>query len=199
MKTNQQKDNKMSAIVPGFWMDKACEDIHLAFLIHDLEHLCKKVSIKFNNQMTTSAGNARYSASKKRIHLSAKIWARMNEEERTNTSVHEACHIILAVKHPDTYLTMDPHGYEWCSLMDQCGIKPERFHNTDIKGLRKTYSVSCHCGNITSISSNRRTRMFNSTRTYVCKRCKSQILLINQGEEDLSYSELRKKKLCLNK
>ena len=71
--------------------------------------------------LKSAAGLANYS--KRLIRLSTIAWAHMDEAQRHNTAVHEACHIVSDY---DAGYRVKPHGREWKNLMIRSGANPER-------------------------------------------------------------------------
>jgi len=114
-----------------------------------------------------------------RVRFSIPLWSRATPKERYETVVHEICHIVAnheaALKGTTT---SSAHGWEWKNLMRKCGVKPERCHNVDRTGLKRTgnrVSASCGCGahNVTPYVAGR----IAAGATYTCRKCHKAIVV----------------------
>ena len=137
--------------------------------------------VEWNHRFTRRMGDAsmrttRWGGKTRRIRLSAPLWPRATAEERRQTVIHEACHIIDGVING----SMSGHKEPWKRLMRKCGLQPKRCHNVNREGIRrrnKREAASCHCGAVDSLGSTQAGRLRKGTR-YSCRKCKSQITLV---------------------
>ena len=132
--------------------------------------LVGSVRVEFNSRFTSRMGDA--TPSKKRIRLSAPLWAKATDEQKHDTIVHEACHIAQYLKYPVDKKINPPHGYIWKSLMVRAGVDPSRCHNVDtseLKRKRARHPARCKC-QTHMISSIRYNRMKNG-KLYKCTKC----------------------------
>lgn len=101
--------------------------------------------LKWSDRMFRTMGIARLQKGKTPIvGLSRHLWAHASREERKNTCVHEAAHIIAVVKYgPEGR----GHGRRWRVAMIRAGEKPSIYHNIDpdVPMGRSTYRISCAC------------------------------------------------------
>lgn len=145
------------------------------------------IQVEFNNRFTCRMGDASFQKTatghRAIIRLSGPLWPRATQEQRRNTVIHEACHII------DAYLnggSGSPHGRNWKSLMRQCGISnPSACHNVDRTGLKrntKNYLARCGCRTHT-IGKIRAKRIMSGEANYRCLKCNEKIRLINENRK----------------
>lgn len=78
-----------------------------------------------------------------RIRLSVPLWERASEQDRRETVIHEACHVVVFYKDGNS----SSHGLEWREAMLNCGVEPNRTHSVDRTGLtrRQRLFVLCDC------------------------------------------------------
>lgn len=116
-----------------------------------------------------------------RLRFSSPIWPRANEQERYQTVVHEVCHLVA---NHEAHLAgrgkPQAHGYEWKRTMLRAGVRPERCHSVDTKGLkgkktRKTEVAHCNCKDhaITPAMA----KKIGKGALYFCRSCKGYLLL----------------------
>lgn len=136
------------------------------------------IDIHFNSRFTRKMGDATYyrQRNQARIRLSAKIWPLATEDERFETIVHEAAHIIAFAKYGSE---ISPHGREWKGVMRKLGLKPERCHYVDISSLKrgKQYGYYCTCSNKIRVGPTQHKRLVAGTHTYYTNCCKHRIEL----------------------
>ena len=169
--------------------NEAIELINETFIKCGQPDLVGKVSVSFNNRFTSRMGDALYIRRNDRgqIRLSRPLWGYATPEERRNTIIHEACHILAD---RDNEKKFNPeftrrrvkrvgHGSLWRRYMRRAGIKRiERCHAVKHPPLRrptKTYKAYCGCRDW-HLTANRVGRM-NNGRTYTCKACKTMLVL----------------------
>lgn len=155
-----------------FLTESECSDlVNLTFKKLGCPELMGEVAVKFSNRMTSTMGYA-YRKKEKGIKLSKPLFDKATVEQRVQTIVHEACHIVQFVKFPKS----KAHGPEWKSLMRAMKLEPKRCHNvdtTEFKVKKGGAVVKCPC----------RTHTFGATRMkrlragvkYHCRKCKNYI------------------------
>lgn len=161
----------MSKWLPDVKETVACTLAHL-----DMLDLVDRLKVSFNGRFTNRAGDADYS--QMRVRFSTPLWYRMTEQERYEVVVHEVCHIAVGYRHNKKilFVGLGSHGPAWQAIMRECGVKPERCHNIDTRGLKRKrkpverYPVPCDCRThfVTLIKIN---RMKLGWR-YFCRYCK---------------------------
>ena len=157
------------------------------FKFLDCPSLVDSIGIEWNTRFTSRGGDANYS--KKRIRLAVKLWPHFSDDERLNTAIHEACHIVVRHQHPYGKRPSH-HGYEWKSLMRRCGVEPDRCHTLDTiqLGLRKApekFYVGCACIGHRRVGKTVYRRIKQGTK-YHCKGCKTN-LRIPKVEETIYF------------
>jgi len=133
--------------------------------------------VKFSSRFSRRMGDARYDHVKQKgiIRLSAVLWPRATEVERTETIIHEACHVVQLYFYP----TSAAHGREWAALMRKAGRKPQRCHQVDRTGIQRKnarVAASCLCGNVRAITTNKATRIRRGA-SYRCLKCNEVVSL----------------------
>jgi SprT protein len=108
------------------WLCFACNQ-------NSVPELAQVIVVEWNARFTRRMGDALYSPStfRARIRLSIPLWERASEQDRRETVIHEACHLVVFYKHPNAA----QHGPEWREAMRNCGVEPQRTHNVDRTGL----------------------------------------------------------------
>ena len=111
------------------WIRFACD-------CNNVDELAQVIVVEWNPRFTRRLGDAGYSPTtfRARIRLSIPLWPRSTEEDRKETVIHEACHLIAFYKHR---VVTAPHGTEWKEAMKNCGIEPLRLHTVDRTGLAR--------------------------------------------------------------
>jgi SprT protein len=111
------------------WIRFACER-------NGVPELAQVILVEWNSRFTRRIGDAAYShvTFRARIRLSLPLWPRASEQDRRETVIHEACHIIIGFKHR---FGPAPHGAEWKEAMRACGVEPLRTHEVDRTGLAR--------------------------------------------------------------
>jgi SprT protein len=112
------------------WVRLACE-------CNDVSELAQTIVIEWNRRFTRRLGDAVFNpiTFQSKIRLSIPLWPRASIQDRMETVVHEACHLIVWHKFG---LFIAAHGPEWKQAMEKCGVEPERTHDVDRTGL------ACH-------------------------------------------------------
>jgi SprT protein len=111
------------------WVRWACHQ-------NGLPELAQAIIIEWNRRFTRRLGDAVFNpiTYQSRIRLSIPLWPRASSQDRMETVVHEACHIIVWHKFD---LFVAPHGPEWRQAMKNCGVEPLRTHDVDRTGLAR--------------------------------------------------------------
>lgn len=122
------------------WVRFACER-------NGVPELAQAIQIEWNRRFTRRMGDALYNpfTFRARIRLSnSPLWARASDQERFETVVHEASHVIAWYTFG---LSIKAHGPEWRQAMRNCGVEPVRTHSVDRTGLvrRQRRSVLLDC------------------------------------------------------
>jgi len=166
-------------------LHKARKQIEWAFEQCGLDPSEHVVMVGFNSRFTRRMGDA--SAKKNydwrptlEIRLSLPLWPRATEEERRETVIHEACHIIDYVINGK----MCGHGRPWKRLMEMCGLRAERksmrCHSVDRTGLsrrRARVAATCMCGVVSEIGPIQAKKIRGGS-VYRCRRCKTPVNLV---------------------
>lgn len=122
------------------WIDFACEQ-------NGVRQLSDSIMVEWNSRFTRRLGDAVYfrSTGLGRIRLSIPLWPRASDQDRRETVIHEACHVIVGYK----FCNAPHHGAEWKAAMRACGIKPSRTHEIDRTDLtrKKRLFVVLDCPN----------------------------------------------------
>ena len=152
------------------WLIEAKEDIKKAC---DICGLAMYPSVVFNNRLRVTAGRAWFP--KCSIDLSLQLWTRMTREDRLQTTVHEACHVISYMK-----TRFIGHNKYWKHYMIKCGLKPLRCHKYNTKGLKnkvKRYDFICGCGLRKGILTKKiATKIITHNLTALCNTCNEKII-----------------------
>ena len=93
--------------------------------LQQVDELAQVIVVEWNPRFTRRLGDAAYNSItfRARIRLSSPLWPRTSEEDRRETVIHEACHIIVGYKFGQVAA---PHGSEWKEAMRNCGVEPLR-------------------------------------------------------------------------
>jgi SprT protein len=120
------------------WVRYACER-------NGCPELYPIIHVEWNTRFTRRLGDGLWSPTRLagRIRLSIPLWGRASEQDRRETVIHEACHVIVEYK----YGRVAPHGSEWRGAMLNCGVEPLRTHTVDRMGLvrRQRLFILCDC------------------------------------------------------
>ena len=107
------------------WIRFACE-------CNQVIELSQVIVVEWNRRFTRRLGDGGYNPvnHRARIRLSTPLWPRAPDQDRKETVLHEACHIIVGFKHG--YVAA--HGAEWREAMKNCEVPPLRTHSVVAKG-----------------------------------------------------------------
>lgn len=141
--------------------------------------VAERINIRWSNRMTSAMGNASRKsmmASQYLVKLSTPLFLRATVEERTQTVIHEVCHVLDGIVNNRKM----SHGPTWKAMMRRAGVQPKRFHNVDNTGLRKaqkTYRYVCpHGHKAFDLGAVRHKNMQSPYgRKYVCPVCQTKL------------------------
>jgi SprT protein len=158
------------------WIQFACD-------CNGCSELAGTVQLCWSNRMTSSMGIAAYNARKDEftIKLSGPLFARATDEQKRQTVIHEACHIIEA--YLGRYDGWDgrvryakmTHGPGWAKCMRAADCDAERYHQVNNAGLTKRYEYECPNGCHTFRLTARKHKESQMGRYRLCCKCKSRI------------------------
>jgi SprT protein len=111
------------------WIRFACD-------CNKVPELAQVILVEWNSRFTRRLGDAAYNSVtfRARIRLSIPLWPRATDQDRRETVIHEACHIIVGYKHG---FAVSAHGPEWKKAMENCSVEPLRLHAVDRTGLAR--------------------------------------------------------------
>jgi len=154
------------------------ELVQLACMSCDCDWLGKNISISWNGRFTARMGDARWNSSIGRgfIRLSSPLWPHADDNERAETVIHEACHIIADAKSG----RRQGHGNYWREMMALCGYpNASRCHTVNLQGIRKRRLAKrtpayCGCSEY-RFTRYQAERLRNTSSTPRCGRCGHEI------------------------
>jgi SprT protein len=163
------------------WVRFACER-------NRVPELAQVIVVEWKSRFTRRLGDAMYSplTFQAKIRLSLPLWPRASEQDRRETVIHEACHIIVRYKG----MFVADHGPEWKAAMRNCGVEPLRTHAVDRTGLarRQRRYILLECPNHGLEHKCRITaRQFNMVQRgaeFCCKKCRILVNRESAIEED---------------
>ena len=169
-------------------------------LIKETFDLCEEpelyeyTKIQWNSRFTSRMGDALYyhRTNTGRIRFSPLLWNRASPEERRETVIHEACHIVAERCARRTGRGKAGHGPIWKRYMKIAGAKGDRCHTVNRDGLkRKQKRVEAYCGCRTwQLTQNRATRMQKKRTSYSCKNCMGTLQLGTKSTSSASSAIL---------
>ncbi|MCE5302612.1 MAG: SprT family zinc-dependent metalloprotease [Planctomycetaceae bacterium] len=111
------------------WIQFACHQ-------NEVAELAQAIQIEWNRRFTRRLGDAIFNpiTFQSTIRLSIPLWPIASEQDRMETVVHEACHLIVWHKFNQF---IKPHGPEWRQAMENCGVQPLRTHEVDRTSLAR--------------------------------------------------------------
>ncbi|MEW4453034.1 SprT-like domain-containing protein [Bremerella sp. JC817] len=118
---------------------------------NDVSCLSSMIRVRWNKRFTRKFADAGYGTCppRGRIRISPMIWERATREQRRETLIHEACHIVAYHLHG---LAIKPHGIEWRQAMVKCGVEPVVTHNIDLVGINFFHVRECTKANRCHVS-----------------------------------------------
>lgn len=116
--------------------------IDFAFDRNDVSYLSNMIRVRWNKRFIRKFADAGYGACPPRgqIRISPFIWERATTEQRRETIIHEACHIVAFHLHGPA---IKPHGVEWKTAMANCEVEPVRCHNIPLIGINHFHVREC--------------------------------------------------------
>src|SRR5262249_56661547 len=95
------------------------EHVERACAACNVPELAKRIELRWNARFTARMGDARWFPRKNQgiIRLSMPLWPKASPEERVETVIHEACHVIAEC----LFGPRQGHGSKWRNLMKRCG------------------------------------------------------------------------------
>ena len=140
------------------------------------------LKIVFSTRMNRCEGYAGYKRNRRTgeyeytISMSQGIWNKTNDEERKDTAVHEACHILDHILNG----SMSGHGNKWKRLMHLCGYPDaKRSHSVNLSGIDGRFDCRCTgCGHESTLGKIQVNKMKRYGVEYICRKCKTPYELI---------------------
>ena len=162
------------------YLNEAKAVAQLTFEQLGMPELIDKVDFELNNRIVRRAADASvriyYNGKRGRIRLGTKYLALAGEEDRVQTFIHEAVHIVDGFANPDTWNLRGGHNRSWYELMRKAGVtNPSPCHTVDMSAFRPTYRHLCACGKIVTLTAHKAGLIRNHTRGYLCPKCRSRI------------------------
>jgi len=155
------------------WIQYACD-------CNGCPEIAKRIRFEWNSRFTKRAGDCGIDLDRPWdaplscvIRLSIPLWPRMDENERIQTIIHEACHAITTLVYKGS-----GHGYVWRQCMRKCGVPDNVYHNIDRTGLRRSkpkVAAVCACGE--HPMGPIRARRMKQGMQYKCRNCHTIIRL----------------------
>jgi SprT protein len=145
---------------------------------NDVPELAQAIVIEWNRRFTRRLGDAVFNpiTFQSKIRLSIPLWPRASSQDRRETVVHEACHLIVWHKFDQL---VAPHGSEWKAAMKNCGVQPVRTHDVDRAGLarrqRRFILLDCPNEHLCRMG----VREFNQIQRGMVMECKVCGLVVN--------------------
>lgn len=117
------------------WIDFALDQ-------NDVGYLSSMIRVRWNERFVKKFADAGYGRNPPRgiIRIGARIWERATEEERRDTIIHETCHIAAFHQFG---IEIKPHGAEWKTAMEKCGVEPVRCHDVNLFGIALFRVLGC--------------------------------------------------------
>jgi predicted SprT family Zn-dependent metalloprotease len=141
--------------------------------------IAHRIIVKWSNRYTNCMGKALYRSEWDMcVTFSVPLWPRADEDERRQTIIHEACHIIARYKHQHLggQPRIAPHGWQWKQAMQRSGIQPKRCHKVDTTGLkRRTKKFFYNCACMTHEVGAMRHKRLQAGMIYTCRKCKTNL------------------------
>jgi len=110
---------------------------------NEIGYLSNMIRVRWNKRFTRRFGDAVIAKDglRGRIRLSPMIWERATSVDRRETIIHETCHIVAWHLHGTA---IKPHGSEWQTAMNNCGIDPEIYHDINLDGINRFFVRECN-------------------------------------------------------
>jgi SprT protein len=98
--------------------------------------LVGRVRVAWNGRFTARMGDARWdrACGVGIVRLSKPLWPKASDEERRETVIHEACHVIADYR----FGGKQGHGPRWRQMMALCGYpRPRRCHVVNYDAIQE--------------------------------------------------------------
>src|SRR5437879_3730633 len=110
--------------------------IELACRACGTPELSGRIRVVWSRRFVARMGDARWDRRRGAgiIRLSRPLWPKASDEERRETVIHEACHVIADCR----FGGRQGHGPRWRQMMGLCGYhEPTRCHNVDHEAIQQ--------------------------------------------------------------
>jgi SprT protein len=144
--------------------------------------LCGRIRVTWSGRFNARMGDARWDKGRGvgLIRLSRPLWPRASAEERRETVIHEACHVIADYR----YGGKQGHGPRWRQMMARCGYPaPQRCHSVDRDAVlarrqRRRVEVRGRCGCAEGVVLGPvQARRLRAGAEYRCRTCSQRVAL----------------------
>ncbi len=162
--------------------DPIREQIETACRACGVPDLSARIGVLWSGRFIARMGDARWD--KRRgaglIRLSRPLWPKATDEERRETVIHEACHVIADYR----FGGRQGHGPRWVEMMARCGFtRPQRCHSVDREAIqerreRRRVEVRARCGCVDGVVLGPvQARRLRAGTTYRCLKCCQRVAL----------------------
>jgi len=145
------------------WIQYACD-------CNGRPDIAASIKLVWSNRMTKSMGIAAKRGGAYTIKLSAKLFGRATCEQRRDTVIHEACHVIDGIVNK----VRMSHGRGWKACMVSADCEPSRYHTVSTAGLVRRFVYTCRCDTVFRVTPNMHSKITRGS-CRVCKKCKGVI------------------------
>lgn len=160
--------------------EEILELVAIACEVCGVPELTSRIRVQWNTRFTARMGDARWDALRGQglIRLSVPLWPRASEEDRRETIVHEACHIIADYR----FGRRQGHGHHWRQMMALCGYRDaKRCHDVDRESIRERRGqnrlrAACGCAGGVIVGPVQ-VRRIQAGAAYTCRRCDQRVRL----------------------
>jgi predicted SprT family Zn-dependent metalloprotease len=160
--------------------DAIREYIDIACHVCGVPELAGKIRVVWNGRFSARMGDARWDPARGTglIRLSRPLWPKASEEERMETVIHEACHVIADYK----FGGRQRHGPRWRQMMALCGYRNARrchaVNRDEILARRQQNRLRAACGCAEGVTVGPlQARRIRAGVVYRCRRCAQQVVL----------------------
>jgi SprT protein len=158
------------------------EQIEAACRACGVPELSGRIGVVWSGRFIARMGDARWDRVRGAglIRLSRPLWPKASEEERRETVIHEACHVIADYR----YGGRQHHGPRWLRMMALCGYaRPARCHSVDHEAIqqrreRRRVEVRARCGCAEGVILGPvQARRLRAGAAYRCRACSQRVAL----------------------
>jgi predicted SprT family Zn-dependent metalloprotease len=162
--------------------DPIREQIEAACLACGAPELVGRIRVVWRARFTARMGDARWDKVRRvgLIRLSLPLWPKASDEERRETVIHEACHVIADYR----FGRKQGHGPAWQHMMALCGYRdPQRCHAVDREMIQqrreqRRVEVRGRCGCAEGVMLGPvQARRLRAGAVYRCRRCSQSVAL----------------------